>query len=77
MDRHVLEAVNRADRVEKKVNLCVKQPLHVGPTERVHFSPIPVEEFADYVSRCHVNVNKEFSDQFTVSTLMIHLHPIP
>ena len=49
--------------------LCVSQEeeqcLH-GPEKQIDIVPIPVEEFGDYVVKCHVNDNKDFVDQFTV-----------
>ena len=64
-----LVAVNRAGRVKKEVMLCVSQeeePCLHGTEKQIDFVPIPVEEFGDYVVKCHVNDNKEFVDQFTV-----------
>ena len=72
MNRHV----NKADRVEKEVPLCANKQLNLGTTKGVLFPQIPVEEFGDYVSRCHANVNKDFSSQYTVSTLIINLQMV-
>ena len=34
--------------------------------KQTSFSPIPVEEFSDYVCKCHANDNEIFRDQYTV-----------
>lgn len=53
-------AVSRAGRAEKALNLCVE------PLMKYNIIPIPVVEFVGYVSKCHENGNKGFTDHFKV-----------
>ena len=44
--------------------------MHPEFKSDVHFHPLPSDEFADHVARCHFNTNQEFEDQFAVSLLL-------
>ena len=61
--------INEAGSVARTVNLSVKQEdqkyINVT-TKQVSFLPIPVEEFSDYVFKCHANDNQIFRDQYSV-----------
>ena len=63
-----LVVINEAGTVERKVNLFVKQEGQKcgNIAKKQTFSPIPVEEFGDYVCKCHANDNEFFRDQYTV-----------
>ena len=65
-----LVAVNKAGRVERQVSLSVRQEgqsLGHKPEIQTCFSPIPIEEFGDYVVKGHFNDNQGFVDRFAVS----------
>ena len=65
-----LVAKNKAGSMEKEMKLFVKKEGQQSPhvsKKHIHFSPIPVEEFGDYVSQSHANDNRDFRDQFSVS----------
>ena len=61
-----LVAVNRAGRMEREVKLLVTEReekcVHVAKGKKT----IAIEEYGDYVCRCHANHNKQFYDQFAV-----------
>ena len=69
-----LVATNTAGSVDKKVCLFVQeesqQSAHVEK-KQISFSPIPVEEFGDYVCKCHANDNEDFKNQYTVRSNVI------
>ena len=68
-----LVAVNRAGRVEREVKLLVQVEEHQfvhALTEKTCFSPVPVEAFGDYVSKCHDNGNEIFYQQIFVSIVV-------
>ena len=62
-----LVATNRAGSVDKRVCLFVehenRESVHM---EKISFPAIPVEEFGDYVCKCHANDNHVFKDQYSV-----------
>ena len=62
-------AKNVAGSVDKKVSVIVQQEgqqcVHVNK-KQIAFSPIPLEEFGDYVCICHANDNEDFRNQYTV-----------
>ena len=64
-----LVAINKAGSVKKQVSLFVQrqgqQPVNVAK-KQIFSPPISVDEFAEYVSKCHANDNKNFRDQYTV-----------
>ena len=66
-----LMAVNRVGRMEKEVNLSVKLDGQL-------VSRVPIEEFSDYVSKCHTEDNKDFNSQFKVvrapNGYIVYLH---
>ena len=63
-----LVVINEAGTVERKVNLFVKREGQKcsNMAKKQTFSPIPVEEFGDYVCKCHANNNEDFRDQYSV-----------
>ena len=70
-----LVVINEAGAEERTVNLYVMQESpQCGnvTTKQISFSPIPVEEFGNYVCKCHGN-DKEFKDQYTVRMEMLHM----
>ena len=61
-------ATNSVGKVEKDVRLNVKEKEESVCTPKKHcVSPISVDEFGDYVTKCHYNDNEYFHHQFTVS----------
>ena len=65
-----LLAVNRAGSSEKEVKLFVKREGEPSPfvaRKQISFSPIPVDNFGQYVASGHANDNRVFRDQYTVS----------
>ena len=72
-----LVVINEAGSEEKSVGLLVKnegQKYSNMAKKQTSFSPIPVEEFGDYVYKCHANDNKEFKDQYAVRTVMLYMY---
>ena len=62
--------------MQRKVSLCVKQEGQKcsNMSKKQTFSPVPVEEFGDYVYKCHANDNEDFRDQYTVRLFcLLHL----
>ena len=69
-----LVAQNPAGRVEKKVTLTVLREGEQAPhlnNRHITFSPIPMNEFGEYVASGHANDNTDFKDQYTVSYIYV------
>ena len=65
-----LVARNKVGTVEKKVTLTVLREGEQAPhlnNRHITFSPIPMNEFGEYVAGGHANDNTDFKDQYTVS----------
>ena len=65
-----LVAVNKAGSAERVVKLFVKRDGEPSPfvaRKQISFSPMPVDQFGQYVARCHANDNRVFRDQYLVS----------
>ena len=64
-----LVATNMAGSVDKRVCLFVqyedRQSVH-GEKKQITFPGISVEEFGDYVCKCHANDNDDFKNQYSV-----------
>ena len=58
-------AINSVGKVEKDVRLNVKEKKESACTPKK--DPISVDEFGDYVTKCHYKDNEYFHLQFTVS----------
>ena len=72
-----LIVINEVGSEERSVGLLVKkedQKYSNMAKKQTSFSPIPVEEFGDYVYTCHANDNKEFKDQYAVRTVMFYMY---
>ena len=68
-----LVVINEAGSEERRVKIFVKregEKYSNTAKKQTSFSLIPVEEFGDYVCKCHANDNKEFKDQYAVRTVM-------
>ena len=71
-----LVVINEAGSEERTVNLLViqeGQKYSKVTMKQICFSPIPVEEFSDYVCKCHANDNEEFKDQYAVRMEMLRM----
>ena len=64
-----LVAKNHAGSVEKRVSLLVQQENQQSvqvDKKQTSFSPIPLGEFGDYVTKGHANDNEDFRIQYSV-----------
>ena len=61
-----LVATNTAGSVDKRVCLQVQEEAQQSVTVEIPFPAIPMEEFGDYVCKCHANNNDDFKDQYIV-----------
>ena len=67
-----LVAVSWAGRCEREVKLSVRkegEPCPLAARRKITFSPIPVEQFGEYVADGHANGNSNFKEQYIVSVL--------
>ena len=72
-----LVARNSAGSVEQSVRLTVQFEKEKTPdVERksITFTPIPVEEFGDFVVKNHARNNQGFRDQYMVRRFAIAIH---
>ena len=66
---------NKVGSVEREVKLFVKKEGAPSPyvaRKHITFSPIPLDQFGEYVAQCHANDNREFRDHYTVSHSLMY-----